>query len=246
MVLGGKKATKADNLRSTAVYRVREIEKLPTTEYPFITRVKELDHPRLFVHSDENHHDDDEDIGVTPQDVGGDFEIAPDVGGVIDPPFENEDENEETERVTPENLVTPGIGEPEVKHYVGNDAWVLKTFEITRTHKDPRGKLFSPLTCNDPPPIPLHRFDVERTTTTDSEELDTKKIEDVWDGSINDTRSLGFTWTGEATFFLRPEIKDRQVTPTFWVDGSRIRLHKGPRTFGLKSGVFYPRSKEQK
>ena len=86
VVVDWKMAKKAEHLRSAAVGRVREIEKLPTKEYPFITRVKELSYPRLFVHSDAENHDD-EDAGVTPQDVGVDFEIAPDAGGV-DPSIE--------------------------------------------------------------------------------------------------------------------------------------------------------------
>ena len=80
VVLDWRKAKRADTLRATAVYRVREIEVPKNTEYPFITRVKELQYPHLFVHCEEN-PDGEEHAGVTPQDVGGDFELAPDAGG---------------------------------------------------------------------------------------------------------------------------------------------------------------------
>ena len=50
VVLGWKKAKRADDLRSTAVYRVREVQPLHHEDYPFITRVKELQCPHIFVH----------------------------------------------------------------------------------------------------------------------------------------------------------------------------------------------------
>ena len=209
VVLDWKKAKRAEGLRSTAVYRVREVQPLEHEEYPFITRVKELQCPRIFVHKDDAPNGEPE-TGVAPQDVGGDFDIAPDAGGVVAPPLdeENDNDDEEADRVTPQQL--PTESSHDAKHEAAQqqhekDIWILKKFEITRVHKEPRDKMFSPLTCRDPPPIPWHRFDVERTTKTDSEEAESRKIEDVWDGSINDTRSLGFTWTGETTFMLHPE-----------------------------------------
>ena len=56
----------------------------------------------------EDNPEHEENPGVTPRDVGGDFEIAPDAGGVTDPPLDDEDEDE-SDRVTPEpeNLTTP-------------------------------------------------------------------------------------------------------------------------------------------
>ena len=81
----------------------------------------------------------------------------------------------------------------------------MKKYEITRVRNDQRDKLFSPFARRDPPPLPWRPFDVERTAKTDSEEAETRKIEEVWDGSIKDTRSLGFSWAGETTFMLRPE-----------------------------------------
>ena len=152
--VGLEESSKADSLRSTAVYRVREIELCKKADYPLITRVKELQYPHLFVHCDDN-PDSEDNSGVTTQDVGGDFEIAPDAGGVIDPPLDDDEDEAKSERVTPPEI--PTTSEPIVKseaQSTGNDTWVLKKYEITRIHRDPRDKLFSPLTCKDPPPIP--------------------------------------------------------------------------------------------
>ena len=70
--------------------------------------MKELQCPHIFVHKDDT-PDGESEIGVTPQDVGGDFGIAPDAGGVIAPPLgedENDNEDEEADRVTPPPLPT--------------------------------------------------------------------------------------------------------------------------------------------
>ena len=65
--------------------------------------------------------------------------------------------------------------------------------------------MFSPMDSKSDIPAPLDRVDVERTTITDSDEQKLQSIDDVWDGSSNDRRSLGIEWTGETLFQLNAE-----------------------------------------
>ena len=56
--------------------------------------------------------------------------------------------------------------------------------------------MFSPATCEDPPPIELNQIDVERETRTNLDESSEMKIIDVWDGSPDDEFALSGHWTG--------------------------------------------------
>ena len=57
--------------------------------------------------------------------------------------------------------------------------------------------MFTPLTCRDECLVPLQDVDVVRYTKTISAEHHEMQIEDIWDGSANDTTLLSDMWLGE-------------------------------------------------
>ena len=77
---------------------------------------------------------------------------------------------------------------------------------IVRVHNAPRIALFTPKEVVCPPPIPIDRIDVMRVTTTDSDNVDEMRIEDVWDGKSPSVHCpLSCRWTGETRFERIPE-----------------------------------------
>ena len=54
----------------------------------------------------------------------------------------------------------------------GDDEWVVQGDYLIRVHNFPRMCLFTPLEAEDPPPIPIGKIDVMRTTRTDIENID--------------------------------------------------------------------------
>ena len=67
-------------------------------------------------------------------------------------------------------------------HPSRHDTWEKRGSMLVRTHHVPRRAMFIPGDALDPPPVPLEDIDVTRTTTTDSECVDEKRIVDVWGG----------------------------------------------------------------
>ena len=72
---------------------------------------------------------------------------------------------------------------------------------IYRHHVEPRVKLYSPR--EEPSPIPLKDIDVSRTTHTNLDVMQEKRIDDYW--NIDGSRDLSDHWTGFTQFTLLDE-----------------------------------------
>ena len=72
-----------------------------------------------------------------------------------------------------------------------NDFWSMSGSFIYRHHVEPRVKLYSPR--EESFPIPLKYIDVTRTTHTNSDVKQEKRIDDYW--NIDPSRDLSDTWT---------------------------------------------------
>ena len=72
---------------------------------------------------------------------------------------------------------------------------------IYRHHVEPRVKLYSPR--EESFPIPLRYIDVTRTTHTNSDVKQERRIDDYW--NIDGSRDLSDPWTGFTQFTLLDE-----------------------------------------
>ena len=107
---------------------------------------------------------------------------------------------------------------------------------IYRHHVEPRVKLYSPR--EESFPIPLKYIDVSRTTHTNLDVKQEKRIDDYW--NIDGSRDLSDPWTGFTQFTLleekppdgflwsRERLTKRQLTsrpdhlwPEFWIKCGR-------------------------
>ena len=86
-----------------------------------------------------------------------------------------------------------------VKRY--NDFWSMSGNFIYRHHVEPRVKLYSPR--EESFPIPLKYIDVSRTTHTNLDVKQEKRIDDYW--NIDGSRDLSDPWTGFTQFTLLEE-----------------------------------------
>ena len=82
-----------------------------------------------------------------------------------------------------------------------NDFWFMSGNFIYRHHVEPRVKLYSPR--EESFPIPLKHIDVSRTTHTDLDVKQEKRIVDYW--NIDGSRDLSDPWTGFTQFTLLEE-----------------------------------------
>ena len=82
-----------------------------------------------------------------------------------------------------------------------NDVWSMSGNFIYRHHVEPRVKLSSPR--EDSFPIPLKYIDVSRTTHTNLDVKQEKRIDDYW--NIDVSRDLSDPWTGFTQFNLLEE-----------------------------------------
>ena len=82
-----------------------------------------------------------------------------------------------------------------------NDFWSMSGNFIYRHHVEPRVKLYSPR--KESFPIPLKYIDVSRTTHTNFDVKQEKRIEDYW--NIDGSRDLSDLWTGFTQFILLEE-----------------------------------------
>ena len=73
-----------------------------------------------------------------------------------------------------------------------NDFWSMSGSFIYRHHVEPRVKLCSPR--EESFPIPLKYFDVSRTTHTNLDVMQERRIDDYW--NIDGSRALSDSWTG--------------------------------------------------
>ena len=82
-----------------------------------------------------------------------------------------------------------------------NDFWSMSGNFIFRNHVEPRVKLFSPR--EESVPIPLTYIDVSRTTCTNLDVKQEKRIDDYW--NVDGSRDLSDPWTGFTQFTLLEE-----------------------------------------
>ena len=82
-----------------------------------------------------------------------------------------------------------------------NDFWSMSGNFIYRHHVEPRVKLYSPR--EESFPIPLKYIDVSRTTFTNSDVKQEKRIDDYW--NVDRPRDLSDPWTGFTQFTLLEE-----------------------------------------
>ena len=82
-----------------------------------------------------------------------------------------------------------------------NDFWSMSGNFIYRHHVEPRVKLYSPR--EESFPIPLKYIDVSRTTHTNLDVKQEKRIDDYW--NIDGSRDLSDPWTGFTQFTLLEE-----------------------------------------
>ena len=82
-----------------------------------------------------------------------------------------------------------------------NDFWSISGNFIYRDHVEPRLKLFSPR--EESFVIPLKNIDVSRTTHTNLDVKQEKRIDDYW--NIDGSRDLSDPWTGFTQFTLLDE-----------------------------------------
>ena len=82
-----------------------------------------------------------------------------------------------------------------------NDFWSMSGSFKNRHHVEPRVKLYSPR--EESFPIPLKYIDVTRTTHTNLDVKQEKRIDDYW--NIDGSRDLSDPWTGFTQFTLLEE-----------------------------------------
>ena len=117
-----------------------------------------------------------------------------------------------------------------------NDFWSMSGNFIFRHHVEPRVKLYSQR--EESFPIPLKHIDVSRTTKTNLDVKQERRIDDYW--NIDGSRDLSDSWTGFTQFTLLEEkppdgflwskerLTRRQLTsrpdhlwPEFWIKMGR-------------------------
>ena len=81
------------------------------------------------------------------------------------------------------------------------DFWSMSGSPIYRRHVEPRVKLYSPR--EESFPIPVKYIDVTRTTHTNLDVKQEKRIDDYW--NIDGSRDLSDPWTGFTQFTLLDE-----------------------------------------
>ena len=95
------------------------------------------------------------------------------------------------------------------------DFWSMSRNFIYRHHVEPRVKLYSPR--EESFPIPLKHIDVSRTTRTNLDVMQERRIDDYW--NIDGSRNLSDPWTGFTQFTLLEE------KPYMW-SGERLTRKK--------------------
>ena len=112
-----------------------------------------------------------------------------------------------------------------------NDFWSMSGNFMFRHHVEPRVKLYSPR--EESFPIPLKYIDVSRTTHTNLDVKQEKRIDDYW--NIDGSRDLSDPWTGFTQFTLL----DEKAPDGYTWSGERLTrnsLHPGQIIYGQSSG----------
>ena len=110
---------------------------------------------------------------------------------------------------------------------------------IYRHHVEPRVKLYSPR--EESFPIPLKYIDVSRTTHTNLDVKQEKRIDDYW--NINGSRNLSDHWTGFAQFTL---LEEKAPDGYVWSGERLTRKQLTSRPDHLWSKLWKPMGKHAK
>ena len=112
-----------------------------------------------------------------------------------------------------------------------NDFWSMSGSFIHRHHAEPRVKLYLPR--EESFPIPLKYIDVSRTTHTNLDVKQEKRIDHYW--NVDGSRDLSDPWTGFTQFFYWKKnlLKDICGPERDYRENS---LHPGQIIYGQKSG----------
>ena len=87
------------------------------------------------------------------------------------------------------------------------DFWSIQGDVIYRHHNEPRGQLFVPK--EETFPFPLKYIDVTRSTHTDLDVMQEKRVDDLW--NVDGSRDLSDPWTGFTQFTLLEEKTSRRI-----------------------------------
>ena len=90
-----------------------------------------------------------------------------------------------------------------------NDFWSMSGNFVYRHHVEPRVKFYSPR--EESFPIPLKYIDVSRTTRTNLDVMQERRIDDYW--NIDGLRNLSDSWTGFTRFTL---LEDKHPEGYMW------------------------------
>ena len=106
---------------------------------------------------------------------------------------------------------------------------IERTLRRTHSHEDqkhiePRIQLYVPKKKRETFPIPLKCFDVTRSTRTDLNVAQEKRIDDYW--NIDENRSLSDSWTGFTKFTL---LKETPPKGYLWSGGRLTKIQTTTR-----------------
>ena len=110
-----------------------------------------------------------------------------------------------------------------------NDFWSMSGNFIYRHQVEPRVKLYSPR--EESSPIPLKCIDVSRTTTTNLDVKQEKRIDDYW--NIDGSRDLSGSWTSFTQFTL---LEEKPPDGFLWSRWRLTRRQVSQIIFGQSSG----------
>ena len=105
-----------------------------------------------------------------------------------------------------------------------NDFWFMSGNLIDRHHVEPTVKLYSPR--EESFPIPLKYIDVSRTTHTNLDVKQEKRIDDYW--NIDGSRDLSDPWTGVSQFI---PLEEKPPNGYMWSEGRLTRKQLTSRPY---------------
>ena len=120
-----------------------------------------------------------------------------------------------------------------------NDFWSMSGNFIYRHHVEPRVKLYSPR--EESFPIPLKYIDVSRTTHTNLDVMQERRIDDYW--NIDGSRDLSDSWTGFTQFTL---LEEKPPDGYMWSGGRLTRKQLTSRPDHLWSEIWEKMGKNAK
>ena len=113
-----------------------------------------------------------------------------------------------------------------------NDFWSMSGNFIYRHHVEPRVKLYS--LREESFPIPLKYIDVSRTTHTNLDVKQEKRIDDYW--NIDGSRDLSDPWTGFTQFTPLDEKRSRRIFVVRGEINEKTASHPGQIIYGQSYG----------